>query len=286
MERGLELINNFLQSLVLRARLGLHGEKPLAVLATLRYLSSVGSQRLKLSELLDNPTHSSRIKRLFLDLASQYGEISNPSNSWSVITGRARELQRAAESNSLTDQAFSSIGQDEAKALYEQWLSMLQEGQSSTQIPFRTTESSQFARSEPIAELNVLSINGGRELVGALFEEINQAVSSAIPPNHQGIVSSLAREGWSTEVSLLGGYRCDAYKDGVVIEVESVDKSSVIDVLHRDFFRFLMLLKMKRIRTAVLVTRIAGGEISLEKVKSDLKIYGDYYEVPLLVIGI
>jgi hypothetical protein len=62
---------------------------------------------------------------------------------------------------------------------------------------------------------------------------------------------SFGEAGWSTEVSLLGGYRCDAYKDGVVVEIEAVDKSSVIDVLHRDLFRLQMLQRMGVLKVAV-----------------------------------
>ncbi len=135
-------------------------------------------------------------------------------------------------------------------------------------------------------DFEVISFNGGHEVLGTTIEEIKGIVAAVSPPTHKGIMESFERAGWSTEVNLLGSYRCDVYKDGVAIEVESVDKSSVIDVLHRDFFRFLILLRMGRIRVAVLITSITGGEVSLRKAESDLRLYGDHYEVPLVLIGV
>jgi len=72
----------------------------------------------------------------------------------------------------------------------------------------------------------------------------------------------------------------------MAVEIESVDRSSVIDVLHRDLFRFLILWRMGKIEAAAIVTRLEGGEVSLRKVQSDLELYGRCYDVPLLVVGL
>jgi hypothetical protein len=100
------------------------------------------------------------------------------------------------------------------------------------------------------ADLTWFEVNGAKQLLGQTFDSIKQVINRA-EKTHEGILNSFRKVGWSTEVSLLGGYRCDAYKDGVVVEIEAVDKSSVIDVLHRDLFRFQMLQRMGVLKVAV-----------------------------------
>jgi len=43
---------------------------------------------------------------------------------------------------------------------------------------------------------------------------------------------------------------------------------------------------MGKLKVAVLVTRLPGGEVSLEKVKKDMEVFGRYYETPLMVLGL
>ncbi|HDP99204.1 MAG TPA: hypothetical protein ENN22_08485 [bacterium] len=129
-------------------------------------------------------------------------------------------------------------------------------------------------------------INDAKQLLGEEYNNISQIIRSAKKVTHADIVQSFKKAGWSTEVPLLGRYRCDAFKNKIGVEVESVDKSSVVDVLHRDFFRFMMLHRMHKLKVAILITRISGGEVSLKKVKDDLEIYGEHYETPLMVFGI
>jgi hypothetical protein len=136
----------------------------------------------------------------------------------------------------------------------------------------------------PASEL--FEVNGARATLGLAFDELSRIVNVVDPPTHAGFTHAFQKAGWSTEVPLLGKYRVDAFKEGVAVEVESVDKSSVIDTLHRDFFRFHMLFRMGKISTAVVVTRRSGGEVSLEKARDDLAIFGKHYEVPLLIIGV
>jgi hypothetical protein len=134
-------------------------------------------------------------------------------------------------------------------------------------------------------DLTWFEVNGARQLLGQTFDSIRQIINRA-EITHEGILRSFREAGWSTEVSLLGGYRCDAYKEGVVVEIEAVDKSSVIDVLHRDLFRLQMLQRMGVLKVAVLITRRSGGEVSLEKVKKDMEIYRKYYNTSLLVLNV
>ncbi|RKY52475.1 MAG: hypothetical protein DRP89_07635 [Candidatus Neomarinimicrobiota bacterium] len=134
-------------------------------------------------------------------------------------------------------------------------------------------------------EPTLYEVNSAIPLLGKAYNNIKQIINNA-EITHDGILRSFKEAGWPTEVSLLGSYRCDAHKDGVVVEVESVDKSSVIDVLHRDLFRFLMLQRMGKLKVAILITRVSGGEVSLDKVRKDMELFGKHYEPPLLVLGI
>lgn len=133
--------------------------------------------------------------------------------------------------------------------------------------------------------LESYEVNNALRLLGKEYGIIKQIINNA-EITHNCILQSFKEAGWSTEASLLGNYRCDAYKDGVVVEIESVNGSSIIDILHRDLFRFLMLQRMGKLKVAILITRVSGGEISLEKVKKDMEVFGKYYDTPLLVIGI
>ncbi|MDI6782992.1 MAG: hypothetical protein QME64_02725 [bacterium] len=128
-------------------------------------------------------------------------------------------------------------------------------------------------------------INGAKSILGDEFDRILQIIKSA-NITHDGIMQAFKVAGWQTEVRILGNYKTDVYKDGIIIEIESVDKSSVIDVLHRDLFRFSILKKMGKLKIAILITSISGGEVNLVKVQNDMNLYGKHYEVPLLAFGV
>lgn len=146
---------------------------------------------------------------------------------------------------------------------------------------------SKVGRHDQRLALELFEINGARAIIGRQdFDELSHIVSGLQPVTHEGMVHALQKAGWAIEVPLLGRYGLDAFRDGVAVEVESVEKSSVIDTLHRDFFRFLMLYRMKKITSAVTITRRAGGEVNLRKARDDLEIFGSHYEVPLIVVGV
>ena len=133
------------------------------------------------------------------------------------------------------------------------------------------------------AAFDYFSINGVRQ---AAIDAVLEAIKASDYRTHRALIEAFGRAGWETEKRLLGAYRTDAYKNGMAVEIESVDRSSVIDVLHRDLFRFQILWRMSKIEAASIVTRLEGGEVSLRKVQSDLELYGLYYDVPLLVVGL
>jgi hypothetical protein len=103
-------VRRFIEMLSSQARFGIRGEKPLAVIAALRYLCESVQTGIGLLALMENETHSRAIRSRFIALGNMYGRISNPENSWSVITGGDRfELQTAVKSSPDLDKSISSI---------------------------------------------------------------------------------------------------------------------------------------------------------------------------------
>lgn len=116
-----ENVRRFIESLSSRAKFGMLGEKPIAVIAALEYLCEAGLTGVEFLELLGNSRHSRVIRSKFIQLATQYGRISSPSNSWGVITGSTRELQRAAEQFSGLDASFSRLAHDQICSLAKEF---------------------------------------------------------------------------------------------------------------------------------------------------------------------
>jgi len=118
-------VESFINWLSSRARYGIRGEKPIAVIAALQYLQDTGQKRIRLLELIENPSHLPSVRDRFIDLAGQYGSISNPRNSWSVITGSNREIQRAIEAHLEVDEAFSNLTKEQISTLFEKYIDIL-----------------------------------------------------------------------------------------------------------------------------------------------------------------
>ena len=103
-------VRRFIEMLSSQARFGLRGEKPLAVIAALKYVCESTQTGIGLLALMENETHSRAIRNRFIALANLYGRTSNPENSWSVITGGDRfELQTAVKSSPDLDKSISSL---------------------------------------------------------------------------------------------------------------------------------------------------------------------------------
>jgi len=100
----------FIETLSSQARFGPRGEKPLAVIAALKYLCESTQTGIGLLALMESETSSRAIRNRFIALANLYGRTSNPENSWSVITGGDRfELQTAVRSSPDLDKSISSL---------------------------------------------------------------------------------------------------------------------------------------------------------------------------------
>ena len=112
------IVASFVSELSKKAKYGLRGEKPLAVVAVLKYLHENNINGKKLLELLAEP-YAKAIRRTFLDLAREFSPITEPTTSWDIIAGRRSELQDAVQQFRAGDvnAAFSNIAPEEIDSL-------------------------------------------------------------------------------------------------------------------------------------------------------------------------
>ena len=97
---------DFIKKLSERALYGITGEKPLAIIAVLKYLSDNNIIGKTLLDLINNPQHAKEIKESFIDIAKKYSELNDPVTSWSVITGTEEELQNAIKNFSNVNEGI------------------------------------------------------------------------------------------------------------------------------------------------------------------------------------
>lgn len=144
---------------------------------------------------------------------------------------------------------------------------------------------SSFATPKDIfSHLDAESVLRAKGILKHLLKSLTSAIRT-----HDEICGQLLKDGWETEVRLFphAQYRADALRDRIVVEIESVDKTSVIDVIHRDFLRFLVLYQQEKIDAGVLVVRAENKRgVNFHRVTSDLREFGDAVSVPILVVGI
>lgn len=115
------VVYDFYRELSDRAKFGIRGEKPLAVLAVLEYLSNTGQVGIRFLELLDTPYYE-KVRRTYIEIAEKHASVTSPSGSWSVITGVNMELQNAIRDNGLVNQALADLTQKEIETLRNQLL--------------------------------------------------------------------------------------------------------------------------------------------------------------------
>ncbi len=121
-------VKRFIEMLSSQARFGLRGEKPLAVIASLKYLCESTQTGVGLSSLLENETYARAIRNRFIALANMYGRISSPEDSWIVITGGDRfELQTAVKSSSDLDKSVSALTLEQICSLSNEFVRKLAE---------------------------------------------------------------------------------------------------------------------------------------------------------------
>lgn len=121
-------VRRFVELLSSQARFGLRGEKPLAVIAALKYLCESSQKAIGLSTLLENETYARAVRSRFIALANLYGRISNPENSWTVITGGDRfELATAVKSSPDLDKSVASLTLEQICSLSSEFVRKLAE---------------------------------------------------------------------------------------------------------------------------------------------------------------
>jgi len=121
-------VRRFIEMLSSQARFGLRGEKPLAVIAALKYLCESSQTGIGILALLENETYSRAVRNRFIALANMYGRISNPENSWVAITGGDRfELQTAVKSSSDLDKSVSALTVEQTCLLSREFVQKLAE---------------------------------------------------------------------------------------------------------------------------------------------------------------
>jgi|GEM_PF-617575 hypothetical protein len=116
-----DIIVDFFDAQSKRAKYGIRGEKPLAVLAVLRYLIDTKQIGIKFLELLDYPYYE-KYRKTFISEAERYGNLADAANSWMVITGVNRELQEEIEVNGRVNQAVAGLITVEIEAVYQKLL--------------------------------------------------------------------------------------------------------------------------------------------------------------------
>ena len=119
-------LEDFIDLLIKRASriggYGIRGEKPIAMISILKYCRDKNVTGTSLIELIE--AHERNIEKIFVQLAEDYGKIKNPKSSWDVITGSARELQRAIEKERI-DKSFQKLNQNQISNLYEKYFQKL-----------------------------------------------------------------------------------------------------------------------------------------------------------------
>lgn len=119
-------VRGFIEILSAQARFGLSGEKPLAVIAALKYLCESSQTGIGLLALLENETYSRAVKSRFVALANMYGRTPNPESSWTMITGADRfELQTTARRSPDLDKSVSALSLEQACSLSREFVQKL-----------------------------------------------------------------------------------------------------------------------------------------------------------------
>ena len=111
-------VAEFVSELMRRAKYGIRGEKPLAIIAALKYLDEKQLIGQRLLELF--PPHTHKVRSYFIDLADRYSRLDDPSNSWSVVV--SGEIQNSIRGFGNVDEAFRRLTAEEIRSLLERYI--------------------------------------------------------------------------------------------------------------------------------------------------------------------
>jgi hypothetical protein len=121
------VVENFVRELCQRARYRIRGEKPIAVVAILKYLIDQKIVGKCFLEIFLKPEHIQKIKAGFLDLAYGYSNLKDPIASWNNIAGENGELQEIVRgSKDQVDKAFSELTGEDIQSLYREYMTTLE----------------------------------------------------------------------------------------------------------------------------------------------------------------
>lgn len=122
------IVASFVSELIDRASYGIKGEKPLAIIAALKYLHDNEISGVELLDLIEGWDHSDDVRSVFITLAENSKKITSPSGSWSVITGSQKELQNAIRLFGPGDvnKAFSQLKPEEIESLLNSYMKRLE----------------------------------------------------------------------------------------------------------------------------------------------------------------
>ena len=117
------IVVGFVSELSKKAVYGVRGEKPLAVIAILKYLNENNITGKRMLELLAEP-HAKVVRSIFIDLAREHSSIKEPDTSWDLIAGKRRELQDAIQQFREGDvnEAFSKLTPEEIESLLKSYV--------------------------------------------------------------------------------------------------------------------------------------------------------------------
>jgi hypothetical protein len=138
------------------------------------------------------------------------------------------------------------------------------------------------------SNVEAFNFNGAEEILekkGQLSTILKAASLSDLSSNedHNKVQHFFHEIGWDVEVSLfpVAGYRLDAFKDKTGVEIER----SLIDAVHRSFFRCEWAYTKKRLDVLVLIVP-TYKEPKFDQIKRDIQEFKDSIPYPIYLVGI
>lgn len=120
-----------------------------------------------------------------------------------------------------------------------------------------------------------------------LYTELNEILKNLSEIDHCKIQKAFLDKGWRKEekIVLWADWRWDAYKDKVIVSIEF----SLLDAVHRDFFRLLMWHQADKVDAIIYITT-TFKEPKFPNVKRDIEYISrsnpSLLPVPILLVGL
>jgi len=152
-------VAEFMSELIRRAKYGIRGEKPIAIIAALKYLDENKLIGQRLFALF--PPHTRKVRPYFIDLADRYSRLNDPSNSWNVIVDG--EIQNSIKGFGNVDEAFCRLAEEEIGSLLEGYTRSLRKIEGFSQARSAIKKPNASLR-DPLAEASKPTIPPKKEL--------------------------------------------------------------------------------------------------------------------------